>query len=95
MVFAAFAYNSQKRKGIQNWLLKVAKYVFSFPVVIPDFRSLVPLFLKAFDRKWFNLIADRDFKLSLSYVSLRLVSIVDSMVMGNNPSVALGGQKLS
>lgn len=55
----------------------------------------MPLFLKAFVRKWFNLIADRDFKLSLSYVSLRLVSIVDSMVMGNNPSVALGGQKLS
>ena len=40
----------------------------------------MPLFLKAFVRKWFNLIADRDFKLSLSYVSLRLVSIVDSMV---------------
>ena len=64
-------------------------------MVIPDFRSLVPLFLKAFVRKWFNLIADRDFKMSLSYVSLRLVLIVVPMVMGYDSSVALGGQKLS
>ena len=64
-------------------LALLSSQIFSFPVVIPDFRSLVPLFLKAF---W---------QFNVSYVSLRLVLIVVPMVMGNDPSVALGGQKLS